>query len=202
MQDKREDESIEVDLTTEDEEDDFELVPWSEENDIEVAELKSKELFDRFQRLQAEFDNYRKRMESRFTDAARFASEGILLKVLEVYDNLERALEVDFSKDPGAAKKGVGAIEKQVKNLLEREGVQPKDSLGIPFDPYYQHAVGTENDIDKPDGIVVDVFQKGYMLKEKVLRPALVVVNRHELPPDLEGQDDAVDEKSKVNGDE
>ncbi|MHA2386136.1 MAG: nucleotide exchange factor GrpE [Candidatus Thorarchaeota archaeon] len=202
MQEKREDESIEVDLTAEDEEDDFELVPWSEENDIEVAELKSKELFDRFQRLQAEFDNYRKRMESRFSDAARFASEGILLKVLEVYDNLERALEVDFSKDPEAAKEGVGAIEKQVRSLLEREGVKPKDSLGIPFDPYYQHAVGTENDTDKPDGIVVDVFQKGYMLKEKVLRPALVVVNRHELPPDSEGQDEADNEKSKGNGDE
>ncbi|MHA1924460.1 MAG: nucleotide exchange factor GrpE [Candidatus Thorarchaeota archaeon] len=202
MQEKREDESIEVDLTTEDEEDDFELIPWSKEDDIEVAEVRSKELFDRFQRLQAEFDNYRKRMESRFSDAAQFASEGILLKVLDVYDNLERALEVDFAKDPKAAKEGVGAIEKQVRNLLEREGVKPKESKGMPFDPYYQHAVGTENDTEKPDGIIVDVFQKGYMIKEKVLRPALVVVNRHELPPDSGGQDDTVDEKSEVNGDE
>lgn len=202
MQDERDDKSNEVDLTNDEEEDDFELTPWCEEDEIEAAQLKSEELFDRLQRLQAEFDNYRKRMENRFSDAARFASEGILLKVLEVYDNLERALEVDFSKDSSAAKEGVAAIEKQVRNLLDREGVKPKDSMGMPFDPYYQHAVGTENDAAKPDGVVVDVYQKGYMLKEKVLRPALVVVNRHETPPTSEGQDDALDEKSEVNGDE
>ena len=202
MPDERNEESIEVDLAEEDEEEDFELTPWSEGDDIEAAELKSKELFDRYQRLQAEFDNYRKRMDARFSDAARFASEGILLKVLEIYDNLERALEADFSKDPHAAKEGVGAIEKQVRTILEKEGVKLKESLGQPFDPYYQHAVGTANDSSKPDGIVVDVFQKGYMLKEKVLRPALVVVNRHEVPPDSEGQDDSDNEKSEDNGDE
>jgi molecular chaperone GrpE len=74
--------------------------------------------------------------------------------------------------------------------------------MGTPFDPYYQHAVGTANDTEKPDGVVIDVFQKGYMLKEKVLRPALVVVNRHELPLDSEGQNDAVDEETESNGDE
>ncbi len=202
MQEERDKESIEVDMTTEDEDEDFELIPSSENNDIMAAELKSDELLDKFKRLQAEFDNYRKRMENRFSDVARFASEGILLKVLEVYDNLERALEVDFSKDPNAAKEGVGAIEKQVRSLLQREGVTPKDSMGIPFDPYYQHAVGTANDADRPDGVVVDVYQKGYMLKEKVLRPALVVVNRHELPPDSEEKDNAIDENSEANGDE
>ncbi|MFX1471265.1 MAG: nucleotide exchange factor GrpE [Promethearchaeota archaeon] len=202
MQGERENEPREVDLTAEDEEEDFELIPTSKDDEIEQADLKSEELFDKLQRLQAEFDNYRKRMENRFSEAAKFASEGILLRVLEVYDNLERALEVDFSKNPKAAREGVGAIEKQVRNLLEREGVKPKESMGMPFDPYYQHAVGTANDADKPDGSVVDVFQKGYMLKEKVLRPALVVVNRHELPPDLEVQDDTVDEESKNNGDE
>jgi molecular chaperone GrpE len=201
MQGEREDEPREVDLTTEDEDEDFELIPTSKDDEVDQANLKSEELLDKLQRLQAEFDNYRKRMESRFSEAAKFASEGILLRVLEVYDNLERALEVDFSKNPNAAREGVGAIEKQVRTLLEREGVKPKDSMGMPFDPYYQHAVGTANDADKPDGLVVDVFQKGYMLKEKVLRPALVVVNRHELPPDSEGQDDTVDEESKNNGD-
>jgi molecular chaperone GrpE len=96
----------------------------------------------------------------------------------------------------------VSAIEKQVRALLEREGVKLKESVGLPFDPYYQHAVGTANDADKPDGYVVDVFQKGYMLKEKVLRPALVVVNRHEVPPESEGKDDANDKEPEVDGDE
>lgn len=202
MLDERDDESVEVDLTEEFEEEEFELIPWSEGNDIEAAQMKLKELYERYQRLQAEFDNYRKRMETRFSDVARYASEAILLKVLEVYDNLERALEVDFSKDPIAAKNGVGAIEKQVRTLLEKEGVKHKESMGQLFDPYYQHAVGTANDSSQPDGIVMDVYQKGYMLKEKVLRPALVVVNRHDLPPESENHDDSVNEKSEDNGDE
>jgi molecular chaperone GrpE len=202
MQDKRRDEPTEVDMSTEDEDEDFELIPTSEDDEIERVSLESDALLDKLQRLQAEFDNYRKRMESRFSEAAKFASEGILLRVLEVYDNLERALDVDFSENPNAAKEGVGAIEKQVRNLLEKEGVKPKDSMGMPFDPYYQHAVGTANDADKPDGLVVDVFQKGYMLREKVLRPALVVVNRHELPPESEGQDNTNDEESEAKGDE
>ena len=202
MQDERRDEPTEVDMSTEDEDEDFELIPTSEDDEIERVSLESEALLDKLQRLQAEFDNYRKRMESRFSEAAKFASEGILLRVLEVYDNLERALDVDFSENPNAAKEGVGAIEKQVRNLLEKEGVKPKDSVGMPFDPYYQHAVGTANDADKPDGLVVDVFQKGYMLREKVLRPALVVVNRHELPPESEGQDNANDEESEAKGDE
>jgi molecular chaperone GrpE len=202
MQDKHRDEPTEVDMSTEDEDEDFELIPTSEDDEIERVSLESEALLDKLQRLQAEFDNYRKRMESRFSEAAKFASEGILLRVLEVYDNLERALDVDFSENPNAAKEGVGAIEKQVRNLLEKEGVKPKDSMGMPFDPYYQHAVGTANDADKPDGLVVDVFQKGYMLREKVLRPALVVVNRHELPPESEGQDKTNDEESEAKGDE
>ncbi|MHA2140633.1 MAG: nucleotide exchange factor GrpE [Candidatus Thorarchaeota archaeon] len=202
MSEERDNEQIEIKMTDENEEEDFELIPRFAEDVIEATQLESEELLDRFQRLQAEFDNYRKRMESRFSDAARFASEGILLKVLDVYDNLERALEVDFSKDPRAAKDGVGAIERQVWNLLEREGVKPKQSMGLHFDSYYQHAVGTGNDPNTPDGIVVDVYQKGYMLKEKVLRPAMVVVNRHELPPDSEGKDDEVDDDSDDSGDE
>jgi len=202
MQGEREDEPKEVDMTNEDENEDFELIPTSKDIEIERMQQKSEELLDRLQRLQAEFDNYRKRMESRFSEAAKFASEGILLRVLEVYDNLERALEVDFSENPKAAKEGVGAIEKQVRNLLDREGVKLKESMGMPFDPYYQHAVGTANDADRPDGLVVDVFQKGYMLKEKVLRPALVVVNRHEIPPESEGQDNTDDEESEAKGDE
>ncbi|MFW9888503.1 MAG: nucleotide exchange factor GrpE [Candidatus Thorarchaeota archaeon] len=202
MQGERNDKQTEVDLTEEEEEADFELTPSSEDDEIQLARLESEELLDKLQRLQAEFDNYRKRMESRFSEAAKFASEGILLRVLEVYDNLERALEVDFSENPSAAMEGVSAIEKQVRSLLEKEGVKPKDSMGMPFDPYYQHAVGTANDADKPDGLIVDVFRKGYMLREKVLRPALVVVNRHELPPESEDRDNTDDEESEAKGDE
>ncbi len=147
---------------------------------LKESELQINELQDKYQRLQAEFDNYTKRMQSRFDEITKVANEGIILKVLEVYDNLERSLEEGFEKDLVAAKKGVNAIYRQMMDLLKKEGVRPIESLSEQFDPYYQNAVGTICDKDRPDGIVTEEYQKGYMIREKVLRPAMVVVNRHE----------------------
>jgi molecular chaperone GrpE len=148
----------------------------------ELAEerKKSDDLFDRLQRLQAEFDNYRKRMENHILEARKFASEEILLKFLDIYDNFRRALELDFKTDPDSAKMGIQAIQQQFDKLLQIEGVRPIESVGKMFDPYYQHAVSRVNDPDKPDGIIIEEYQRGYMLKEKVLRPAVVSVNHYE----------------------
>ncbi len=159
----------------------IELVPVDEkELALEQEKERADALEDKLLRIQAEFDNFRKRMEQRFQEVAKYASESILLKVLDIVDNLERAVKADFEQDPKSAKEGVEAILTQVYQVLSREEVRPIDSLGKPFDPYYQHAVTTINDPDQPDGIVVEEYRRGYMLKEKVLRPALVVVNRHE----------------------
>jgi molecular chaperone GrpE len=195
---------LEIDLTDEgldDRDEVFEITP--EDPLLELAEdesEKAKELLDRLQRLQAEFDNYRKRMENRFSQAAQFASEDIILKVLDVYDNIVRALDVDFVKDPKDAKSGVEAIRKQLDTLLSKEGVRPIDSVGTQFDPYYQHAVQKTTDLDKPDGIILEEYQKGYMLKEKVIRPAVVLVNRHEVA--AERSNDKDNNEAEDNGEE
>jgi molecular chaperone GrpE len=173
----------EIDMSDEDidSEEIIEIMPESPiEEHLEQECQRSKDLFDRLQRLQAEFENYKKRMDARFSDVTKFASEGILLKILDVYDNLIRALEIDFSKNPESAKEGVKAIRQQMDKVLTIEGVRPIESVGKQFDPYYQHAVGTQNDPKMPDGIVAEEYQIGYMIKEKVLRPAIVCVNRHE----------------------
>ncbi len=159
---------------------------------------KSNEFLDRLQRLQAEFENYRKRMDARFTEAARFAGEGIMLKVIEIRDNMERALEVDFAKDPSSAKAGIEGILKQTDKLLQAEEVRPIESLGKVFDPYYQHAVRTTNDSEKPDGVITEEYQRGYMIREKVLRPAVVCVNRHE----SDSAEDSVQVKPEDNGED
>ncbi|MGQ4870812.1 MAG: nucleotide exchange factor GrpE [Candidatus Thorarchaeota archaeon] len=177
----------EIELASVDEDEEaFELVP---EDELEVQKMRAEELLGQLQRVQADFENYRKRMDARFQEAAKYASESILLKVLEIYDNLERALEVDFEKDPKGAREGIAAIKMQMETLLRNEGVRPMDPLGKPFDPYYQHSVHKINDPEKPDGVVVEVYQQGYMLREKVLRPALVVVNRHEAPTEEDEQE-------------
>lgn len=192
----------ELDLSDEDV-DDNEIIEISPEDplhsQLEEECEKSKDLFDKFQRLQAEFDNYRKRMDTRFSEAAKFASEGIILKVLDVYDNLLRALEMDFAIDPEVAKSGVQAIQQQLDKILSMEGVRPIESVGKEFDPYYQHAVQKVHDPEKPDGVILEEFQRGYMLKEKVLRPAVVCVNRHEVPTAENGNEED-NEDSKNNG--
>ncbi|TFG30980.1 nucleotide exchange factor GrpE [Candidatus Thorarchaeota archaeon] len=161
---------------------------------------KSADLLDRLQRLQAEFDNYRKRMDNHMLESRKFASEEILLKFLDIYDNFLRALEMDFEADPATAKKGIEAIQQQFDKTLVLEGVRPIESVGKVFDPYYQHAVNRINDPDKPDGIILVEYQRGYMLKEKVLRPAVVSVNHHESPPTNAEDDDKSETKSDENG--
>ncbi len=160
---------------------------------------KSNELLDRLQRLQAEFDNYRKRMDNHSLEVRKFASEEILLKVLDIYDNFLRALEMDFETDPASAKAGIKAIEQQFEKMLTIEGVRPIESVGTKFDPYYQHAVNRVNVPDKPDGIILEEYQRGYMFKEKVLRPAVVSVNHHIAEP-TEIEDNKSETKLDENG--
>ena len=194
---------FEIDLSDEnldDVEEVFEITPEDPLHvQIEEECEKSEGLLDKLQRLQAEFDNYRKRMENRFSEATKFASEDIILKILGVYDNMIRALEMDFTQDPTAAKAGVEAIRQQLDTMLSKEGVRPIESIGKTFDPYYQHAAQRIADSEKPDGVIVEEYQKGYMLKERVLRPAVVCVNRHKVQPVEESIDDDSN-NSKNNG--
>ncbi len=167
--------------------------------DIYSSEEELAILEDKYLRLQAEFDNYRKRMSARYDEAARFASESIILKALEVVDNLERAIEVDFGADPESAKSGIQAIHKQLEKILTNEHVRPINSVGKEFDPYYQNAIQTVTDESLPDRIVVHEFQKGYMIREKVLRPAMVSVNRHIEPvPADNGTDNVTDSDEHI----
>jgi molecular chaperone GrpE len=179
-QNENPDESDEVLLDIEDAAEEIEKDPLIAERE------KSSELFDRLQRLQAEFDNYRKRMDNHIMESRKFASEEILLKFLDIYDNFLRALEMDFKTDPDSAKKGLEAIQQQFDKTLQIEGVRPIESVGKMFDPYYQHAANRVSDLDKPEGIILEEYQRGYMLKEKVLRPAVVSVNHHESPSTTE----------------
>ena len=125
---------------------------------------KSRELVDQLQRMQAEFDNFRKRMENRFEEITRFASEDIILKMLDVYDNLQRALEMNFTANPEEARAGIDAIQKQMNKILTNEGIRPIESLGKEFDPYYQNALKRTCDMTKPDQIVLEEYQRGYRL--------------------------------------
>jgi molecular chaperone GrpE len=138
-------------------------------------------------------------MNARYEEVTRFASEGIILKVLDIVDNLERALEVDFKSDPESAKDGIRGIHNQIEKILANEQVRSIVCVGLEFDPYYQNAIQTVMDESLPDSTVVQEFQKGYMIRDKVLRPAMVSVNRHAA---VESQPVVEDEKEENTSDE
>ncbi|MGB2782559.1 MAG: nucleotide exchange factor GrpE [Atribacterota bacterium] len=137
----------------------------------------SKEYLKLLERMQADFDNYKKRQEIKQKEFIEFANAELLNNLLSVVDNLERALSsAADAKNTQAVKDGVNNTLKEFHNILNKEGVKPMQSIGHRFDPYQHEAVmKTETDKHSED-IVTEEFQKGYYIKSKVLRPAMVKV--------------------------
>lgn len=137
----------------------------------------SKEYLGHLERLQADFENFEKRQEKKQKEFIEFANEKLLNDLLSVVDNLERALDsTENEKNAKAIKEGIENTLKGFYNILKKEGVMPMKSVGHRFDPYRHEAVmKTETDKHSED-IVTEEFQKGYYIKSKVLRPAMVKV--------------------------
>ena len=147
------------------------------EKTIQEKDNLSKEYLRHLERMQADFANYKKRQEIKQKEFIEFANAELLNNLLSVVDNLERALSsAADAKNAQAVKDGVNNTLKEFHNILNKEGVKPMQSIGHRFDPYQHEAVmKTETDKHSED-IVTEEFQKGYYLKSKVLRPAMVKV--------------------------
>jgi len=135
------------------------------------------QLRDRLLRTTAEFDNYRKRVDRDRRDMADRAAEGVLLDLLPIVDDLERALAADTAGEGAEAyRRGVELIYKQITDLLVRRGVKTIDALGADFDPNLHQAVASEAADGARDGEVIAVLRTGYLLGDRLLRPAMVKV--------------------------
>ncbi|MDO5441432.1 MAG: nucleotide exchange factor GrpE [Bacillota bacterium] len=144
----------------------------------EIPQEEKKEDEDlqaRFLRLSADFQNFRRRSEAEKSDIYAYANEKILLQVLEVIDNFERAMDAAPADDKFA--EGMELILKQLIGILDKNNVKEIEALDKPFDPAFHNAVMTENVEGKDSGIVTKVLQKGYLLNTKVIRPSMVVVS-------------------------
>jgi molecular chaperone GrpE len=130
---------------------------------------------DRLLRTAAEFDNYRKRIDRERRELSEFAASDVLAELLAIIDNLERALITPGAEDD-PFRKGVELIHKQMLDLLRKRGVRPIEATGTMFDPRYHNAVIHEESSEHPDGEVIQELQRGYMLGERLLRPAMVKV--------------------------
>jgi molecular chaperone GrpE len=144
---------------------------------VDGADIKKQrdEYYDRLLRKTAEFDNYRKRIDRERQQLSEAAAADLLLELLPLVDELERALRAEGG-DADAIRKGVELIHKQLVETLRKRGVRPIESLGADFDPHYHMAVSHEPANGRRDGEVIEEFRRGYMLGDRLLRPAMVKV--------------------------
>ncbi len=143
---------------------------------VEALRRERDEYHDRLLRTAAEFDNYRKRVERERQDMTRMAAAGVLLDVLRIVDDLERALEAPAPPEAEQYRRGVELIHRQMLALLERHGVTAIDAVGTEFDPNIHEAVFAERSPDHPEGHVLAELQRGYRIGDRLLRPSRVKV--------------------------
>lgn len=151
-----------------------EYLKLKEEADI------AREHWERLLRLQADFENTRKRLEREKQDFVKFANEGIISELLNVLDDLERTVELAQEKheDLPAFLKGVEIILAHLYEMLKEYGVKPIDSQGKLFDPHLHEALMQVENKDLPENTVVEELQKGYLLNDRVIRTAKVKVSK------------------------
>jgi len=151
----------------------------SPEEALAAAQQEIQAEKDRYLRLYAEFDNYRKRAARDMEDFRKFANENLIREILPVVDNLERAILSSNGNEEAARciVEGVEMTRKEIVRILERFHVRPVESLGTPFNPDFHEAVGQEESSEHEPNTVVREFQKGYLLHDRLIRPAMVMVS-------------------------
>jgi molecular chaperone GrpE len=142
--------------------------------DVEALQAERDQLFDRLQRLAAEFDNFRKRNARDNAALVERANERLVKELIPILDDLGRALEAASEHEEAKLEEGVQLVHRSLGDLLAKEGLAEIDTEGK-FDPHVQEALLSQPS-DQPEGTIIEVVQKGYKLGDKVLRPARVVV--------------------------
>ena len=146
----------------------------------ELEELKNKltSLEEEALRAKADLINYRKRKDEEVSNMLKYANADLIMELLPVLDNFERALD-NKSEDKQLENylEGFKLIYENIKDILKNNGVTEIDALGKKFDPLYHHSISMRKEEGKESEEVLEVYQKGYMYKDKVLRPAMVIIN-------------------------
>ena len=145
-------------------------------DELETAKAEATEWRDKSLRAQAEFENTKRRLETRHADALLRAGERVVVNLLPVLDDLDRAIDHAVG-DASDVADGLTAVQRKLLEVIGREGASAIDPLGEPFDAEKHQAVQMSEDVEVPDHTVVDAFQKGYEMHGRVLRPAMVVVS-------------------------
>jgi molecular chaperone GrpE len=146
---------------------------------VKKLEEEAAQLKDKMLRLAAEFDNYKKRMSKQFETVVKTANDELVLQIITIFDNFERALAAAKTNDDFSSfHQGVELIYKQLEDVLKKQGLQVIETVGREFNPHVHEAVMQVEEKDQPSQTVVQEAQKGYLLYDRVLRAAKVVVNK------------------------
>ncbi|MDD4456181.1 MAG: nucleotide exchange factor GrpE [Syntrophotalea acetylenica] len=150
------------------------------QQELAEALAEKQKNWDLYLRERAELENFRKRMQREKEDLVRFANENLLREVLTVVDNLERAIDHARGSEETVQglMEGVEMTLSQCRKLLEKFGVTPVAAVGEPFDPTWHEAMGQLESAEHPPNTVLQEMQKGYLLNDRLLRPALVLVSK------------------------
>ncbi|GAB4542353.1 MAG: hypothetical protein Kow0063_34250 [Anaerolineae bacterium] len=145
--------------------------------ELDQVRAQADEYLDGWQRARAEFANYKKRVEAEREELRRTSTEALLLKILPIVDDFERAFQTLPEELAEAAwVDGIRMVFRKLQTLLESQEVTPIEAAGQPFDPQWHEAILQEETSEHPDGYVIEEMQRGYRLGERVLRPAVVKV--------------------------
>ncbi|GFP19518.1 molecular chaperone GrpE [Candidatus Hakubella thermalkaliphila] len=149
------------------------------EEKVKQLEAEIADYVDTLKRVQAQFENYKKRIKKEFDTFTQISTHKLVKQLLPVLDNLERALSsAESTDDKGKIIEGVKLIYHQFKEALEKEGLKTIDPAGDRFDPYFHEAIMQVESDEHEDNTVVEVFQKGYLINDHLLRPAIVKVSK------------------------
>lgn len=151
-------------------------------DELKQRAAKADDNWDRLLRTTADFDNFKKRAAREKQDAIKFANESLLQKLIPVLDNFDAALAAAHNATTEAAQSmqtGVNMIYQQLKSVLAEAGLEEVDATGKTFDPNFHEAVSQREVAELPEGQVVQQMRKGYKFRERLLRPASVVVSKH-----------------------
>jgi molecular chaperone GrpE len=143
---------------------------------LEQARRERDDYYDRLLRKTAEFDNYRKRVDRERRELAQYIAGDVLESLLPIVDDIERALQAEAGPEAATYRKGVELIAKQLQDLLARRGVTPIEAVGQAFDPQLHQAMTYESSPGRSEGEVIEEVRRGYMLGDRLLRPAMVKV--------------------------
>lgn len=146
--------------------------------EMEQARARAAELEHRLFRAQADFENYRRRVQREKEDLSTYANQRLILNLLPVLDNLERALATQAVPGDEKFRQGVELTARSFRDILAKEGVTPIEAVGQPFDPNFHEAVMTVDSEEHDEDTVLAEFQKGYRLGDRVIRPSMVQVSK------------------------